>query len=255
MTAADLHMLAGAYALGALDASERDAFEQHLAQCEACSTEVREFLATSARLALAVEVTPPPELRQRVLGRVAQTRQEPPRVETLPGQRRTRGSSLSRASRFALAASVAIGLSLGGVAVWQYQRAEDAHRQAQQAQQAEAQARQIAAVLSAPDAKTVSGTLAGGVTASVVESPSVGRAVFHTSGLPALADGKVYQLWYDDAGTMRPAGLVTPAAPDQTVLLAGQVGNAAGMGITVEPAGGSLHPTSAPIALMRFPAA
>ncbi|MFD0327399.1 anti-sigma factor [Streptacidiphilus monticola] len=109
-----------------------------------------------------------------------------------------------------LAASVAAAAALGGVAVWQYQDAHDAH---QQAVQAEAHAQQIAAVLAAPDARTVSGTVNDTTRAVVVESRSQNRAVFLTPGLPALPADKVYQLWYDDAGTMRPAGLVPPAPP------------------------------------------
>ncbi|MBH0245536.1 anti-sigma factor, partial [Streptomyces cavourensis] len=39
------------------------------------------------------------------------------------------------------------------------------------------------------------------------------------------------------------------------VLLDGPVDRATGMGITVEPAGGSAEPTSDPVALMDFPTA
>jgi anti-sigma-K factor RskA len=77
--------------------------------------------------------------------------------------------------------------------------------------------------------------------------------VFVVSGMARPPGGKVYQLWFDDAGTMRPAGLMNPDRADQAVLLRGGVDNASGMGITVEPDGGSPHPTSAPVALMTFP--
>ncbi len=63
----------------------------------------------------------------------------------------------------------------------------------------------------------------------------------------------MYQLWFDDAGTMPSAGLMNPARSAQTVLLRGTVDDSSGMGITVEPAGGSTHPTSAPLALLTFP--
>ena len=251
MTVADLHTLAGVYALSALDDVERDAFEHHLTQCETCATEVREFLATTSRLALAAGLTPPAAMKQQVLQQISGTRQEPPTVDPPAPHRRTMKPT-GRALRFTLAASIAAALALGGVAVWQYQSAQDARQQVQQAQ---ADTQQIAAVLSAPDANTVTGALGTSATATVVESPSVNRAVFLTSGLPTLPNGKVYQLWFDDAGAMRPAGLVVPAAKDQTVLMNGRVDAAKGMGITVEPAGGSAHPTTTPLALMRFPSA
>jgi anti-sigma factor RsiW len=253
MTSADLHMLAGSYALGALEDDERTAFEDHLANCEACSVEVGEFLATTARLALASAVPVPPAMKQQVLHRIAQVRQEPPKVD-LPAPRTHRSPSVvRRGTAFALAASIAAAVGLGGVAAWQYTRAQDARHQAAQA---DAQAAQIAAVLSAPDARTVVGNVGGagqGASATVVASRSQNRAVFLTTGLPRLPSGKTYQLWFNDAGTMRPAGLVAPGAADQTVLLKGPIGPAEGMGITVEPTGGSLHPTSAPLALMAFP--
>lgn len=52
---------------------------------------------------------------------------------------------------------------------------------------------------------------------------------------------------------MRDAGLMDSVTGSDAVLMAGPVGAASGMGITVEPAGGSAQPTSAPLALMNFP--
>ncbi|MFY9999572.1 MAG: zf-HC2 domain-containing protein, partial [Trebonia sp.] len=46
----DLHVLAGAYALDALDDAERDRFERHLRGCQACQNVVRGFAATAAAL-------------------------------------------------------------------------------------------------------------------------------------------------------------------------------------------------------------
>jgi hypothetical protein len=192
--------------------------------------------------------------KQQVLGRIAETRQDAPEVELPVPRVSPAPSRVRRGTAFALAASIAAAIGLGGVAVWQYNRAQDAHQQAEQVQ---AEAAQIAAVLSAPDARAVVGAVGGpaqGAHATVVTSKSENRAVFLTPGLPVLPDGKTYQLWFDDAGATRPAGLVAPGATDQTVLLAGAIGPASGMGVTVEPAGGSLHPTSAPTALMPFAA-
>ncbi|MFF2852496.1 anti-sigma factor domain-containing protein [Streptomyces sp. NPDC058001] len=52
---------------------------------------------------------------------------------------------------------------------------------------------------------------------------------------------------------MRSAGLLDPDRGDQAVLMRGALGGASGTGVTVEPAGGSREPTSAPVALMKFP--
>nr|WP_239945838.1 anti-sigma factor [Streptomyces sp. COG21] len=142
--------------------------------------------------------------------------------------------------------------AFGGVAVWQNRVAENARQEADRAQR---QNEQLAQVLSAPDAKTSSGELTGGARGTVVVSQQENRAVFLASGMAPPPSGKVYQIWFNDEGTMRSAGLMDPGASDDAVLLDGPVDRATGMGITVEPAGGSAEPTSDPVALMDFPTA
>ncbi|WP_318198621.1 anti-sigma factor [Streptomyces sp. MCL20-2] len=250
MSTAELHTLTGAYALHALPESEQRAFEQHLKDCEACAQEVRELSATAARLGLAVAETPPRELRERVLREITTVRQEAPahgRRERTGGRART-----GRWYAYALAACIAAAAAFGGVAVWQNHLAQDARQEADQAQR---QNEQLAQVLSAPDAKTSSSELTGGARGTVVVSQSQNRAVFLASGMAPPPSGKVYQIWFNDEGTMRSAGLMDPRASDDAVLLNGPVDQASGMGITVEPSGGSDEPTSDPVALMDFPTA
>ncbi|OKI00246.1 anti-sigma factor [Streptomyces sp. CB02923] len=251
MNHADLHTLTGAYALHALSDTERAAFERHLADCVACAQETAELTATAARLGLAVSVTPRPVLREQVLHRITTVRQESPRGPVLPGTGRTPTARRHPLSRWVLAACLAVAAGLGGTAVWQHQRAEDA---LEQARQAERSADGVAAVLAAPDARTGSAKLADGATGTVVVSAARNRAVFLASGMAHPPRGKVYQLWFDDGGTMRSAGLMDTGRVDQAVLMSGTVDGASGMGITVEPAGGSDQPTSAPVALMPLPA-
>ncbi|ARP72822.1 anti-sigma factor [Streptomyces pluripotens] len=247
MTAADLHTLTGAYALHALGADERGAFERHMRSCEACATEVREFSATAARLGLAAAAGPRGALRAEVLRRIESVRQEPPRRTGVhqPVARRR----VARLTRWALAACLAAAAGLGGTAVWQYQRAD---RAAERAERAERRWDAIAAVLAASDARTTTVRLGGGATATVVVSRGRGRAVFVASGMSEPPPGKVYQLWFDDQGTMRPAGVMDPGRSTEAVLMRGAVDGARGIGVTVEPAGGSRQPTSSPIAAMRF---
>ncbi|MBZ4017772.1 anti-sigma factor [Streptomyces purpurogeneiscleroticus] len=247
MTSADLHTATGAYVLHALPPAERHEFERHLAVCEACTQEVREFSATAERLGLAVAETPPPEMKDRVLQAIDSVRQEPPQVAARGG---ARGWSRSL-SRFALAACVAAAAAFGGVAVWQHQAAQDARSRAHQAEE---QAARLSAVFTAPDAKVTKGRLKDGATGTVVVSRARDKAVFLASGLPALPEDKVYQLWFNDGGTMRSAGLMGADGGARAALLEGPVGRASGMGITVEPDGGSAQPTSAPIGLLEFPA-
>jgi hypothetical protein len=107
-------------------------------------------------------------------------------------------------------------------------------------------------VLTAADAKSTSLDFAGGASAKVTHSDSVGKAVIQTSKMPLPPRGMVYQLWLKQpASGMVPAGLM-PAKADQTVVLEGDAATAQAVGITVEPEGGSDHPTSEPIALFDF---
>lgn len=261
MTIAELHTLSGAYAVHALQGPERAAFERHLEQCASCAREVAELEATAERLGVATARRPAPEMKAQVLRRIAVVRQEPPHVsartgrdEESPGRVRSASRSVGR---FALAACLAAAAAFGGIAVWQHQEARDARAQARQVERRTAQ---LSRVLASPDAVSSSGKLVDGATGTVVVSRSLNQAAFFAEGMPELRGGKVYQLWFDDHGTMRSAGLMpasaaagSPGTSTRAVLLDGTVDKATGMGITVEPAGGSKKPTSAPLALMAFP--
>ncbi|MGW2562221.1 anti-sigma factor [Streptomyces sp. NPDC001514] len=257
---AELHTLTGAYALHALGDRERARFERHLDACAACAQEVRELSATAVRLGLAATENPPPAMKGQVLARIAMVRQEAPLVGpsiTEPGGappriRSVRPGGRRRLSRFVLAACVAAVAASGGVAVWQQRAAEEARAEAHQAQR---QAEALAQVLTAPDVRTSTRALGGGgATGTVAVSRERDGAVFLASGLPRAGAGKVYQLWFADGGTMRPAGLLDSSGSPEALLMDGPVGRATAMGVTVEPAGGSPAPTSEPLAVLDFPA-
>ena len=245
----DLHALAGAYALNALDDAERDRFERHLRGCRACEREVRGFAATATALAMATAAEPPPGLKQRVLAAAAVTRQSPPEVAGAADRRRPRAtvprSWLPRLAVPVAAAGLVAAAVLGGVTVWTQHQLTTV--------QAENQA--IAAVLAAPDAQfTTARTSAGGI-ATVVASHSAGKMVFTSVGLHALPPTKVYELWFLRAGSARPAGLVPSAIAGRTPpVLASGLAAGDKIGVTVEPAGGSSSPTTSPIVVLTLSA-
>ena len=75
----DIHALSGAYAVDALDDTERAEFERHLASCASCRAEVQSFRETTAIMAEAeAEQTPPESLRANVLAGISQVRPFPP---------------------------------------------------------------------------------------------------------------------------------------------------------------------------------
>ncbi|MFB7470660.1 anti-sigma factor domain-containing protein [Kitasatospora sp. NPDC056184] len=241
--APDLHTLTGAYAAHALPEGERAAFEGHLVQCPACAQEVAEFRAALARLGAAETVEPSPELRARVLRGIGHVRQLPPTTTPVVPPRRS-----SRPGRqwpkVALAACLALAAGSGALAVQQHERANRALAQASRLRDQQAA---VASLLSAPDARTAT-SAAGPAAATVVWSPGRGQAAFLVTGMPALPQGRAYELWFDDAGTMRPAGLL-PAGNGQ-LLLTGSIAGAVGVGVTEEPSGGSDRPTGQPLMLL-----
>ncbi|MCT9934620.1 anti-sigma factor [Planotetraspora sp. A-T 1434] len=242
----DPHTLAGAYALDAIDHdTDRLRFEHHLARCAECAQELRGLVETAARLGQAAAVEPPAALRERVMAEIGQVRQLPPLL--LPGSSGPGPSPFTRwwprlAAGLAAACLIA-AVALGAVLI----------QTRDQLEQARAGNRQIAAVLAAPDARTVtgSGVDGHGATGTVVVSRSQGRLVFASSGLAALPDGKTYQLWEITSGRMRSAGLLRPDASGAIPpVVAAGAGRADQVGLTVEPAGGSAQPTTRPLLLL-----
>ncbi|MFI5984590.1 anti-sigma factor domain-containing protein [Streptomyces sp. NPDC051555] len=255
MKTEDPHALTGAYALDALGPDERHAFTRHLDHCTSCAQEVREFAATAARLASAAAVTPPPELKARVLDRIDTVRQLPPRVPA-PGRYAELATRIRRRGGvFVIAASVAAAVTFGALALDQHERAGRADRVRQSAQQdadrAGARSEALAAVLAAPDARTATGRTATGARVTVVTSAARDQAVVLAPQLPATPAGTTYQLWFSEHGSMRPAGLL---GGGHALLLDGAVRDATAIGLTVEPAGGSASPTTAPVLVMALPA-
>lgn len=227
----DVHALSGAYAVDALDDIERAAFERHLADCAACRAEVASLRETAALIAETTATEPPAGLRARVLADISTVRPLPPETSA-PVARR-------RGPRLLLAAAAAVVLLLGiGVVV---------------AQPWEGNPTVAESVLAADDAQSTTLEL-GEASATVVHSDSVGRAVLVTKDMPPPPEGKVYQVWLDQPDGGMVSAALMPVDPDQTVELDGDATTATGVGITVEPAGGSPEPTTEPIALFPFDA-
>ncbi|WP_084040448.1 anti-sigma factor [Demequina sp. NBRC 110053] len=80
----NVHSLAAAYAVDALETADRDAFERHLPACDDCRAELEAFGAATAAMADAQATTPPAALRTEVLERIGRTAQLPPVVISAP---------------------------------------------------------------------------------------------------------------------------------------------------------------------------
>ncbi|WP_433509510.1 anti-sigma factor [Nonomuraea sp. CA-143628] len=284
----ELHTLSGAYAVHALPDSDGVLFETHMEECPSCRTEVRRLRETAVLLALAVAEPPPAALRTRVLRAVARTPQAPagapgdvtvwaagpstrdvivwaagqssgdatvwlpkpssagqvvPESGAVPlRRRRVRGRGRVVAGLAAVSTAAAVAL---GVVVF------DARRDLGDLQ---ARDGEVAAVLAAPDVRTVRLPVTAGGSGTVVVSRARGRMVFTSSGLPELPRSRVYELWLMGPDGIRSAGLLD-RRPDgvTTPMLAGAAKGDERIGLTIEPAGGSKQPTTQPVLFAELP--
>jgi anti-sigma-K factor RskA len=237
----DLHILAGAYVLDAVTDEERARFTAHLAGCAQCRAEVGEFREAAARLGTAQAVRPRPELREPVisaayhtgqLGPVIAEKRAPSTVRRVPRA----PALLTAAAAVVVAAAIGIGTHYADMAD----------------QRSATRARTVAAVLGAPDAVMRMAQVRSGGMAIVVTSRGEHMAVFIANGLRALPGTRRYELWLMGPGGERPAGMLAVHRKDMagpaliTGMSAGDM-----VGLTVEPASGSLRPTSAPVVLIK----
>ncbi len=229
---------AAPYALGALTAEERAAFEAHLADCAVCRADVQALGEVSGLLAhAAAAATPPPALRERILREARAVR------PLAAGGRGLPWLAVAAAVVLAVAAGVAYLKERGSRQM--LERAVAVARDSLAAQQ------QLVATLLAPDVNTaVLASKGRPPTARVFWNPSRHRVVMAVFDLPPAPAGRIYQLWAIQTGkapvslgifNTAPDGRVTTALDVPPALVAFDV-----TAVTEEPAGGSPQPTQQP---------
>jgi anti-sigma-K factor RskA len=264
--------LAAAYALDALDADERTAFEARLDT----DSELRRLVDTYRSAVAAVgeslpRIEPPAGLRDRILARAREeSRARPagagelegsppePMPARAPGTLRPgRGARASRLAWPLLAAAVA-GLFWVGARNRQLLReSQDLSDQLTQVRAALGDAEgelqrldSLALLLSGPEIRFATLTAEGVAPGlRLLWNPAAGTLLVAASGLPSPAEGRTYQLW-GIRGTEDPVSLGTfETGPDGTALvtLAPPAGADFELSaVTEEPDGGSPQPTSQP---------
>lgn len=272
----DLALNSGAYVLHALSDAEKTQFEALLRESEETRAEVTELADTAVVLGLSVTpVDPPASLRVSIMDAIATTPQFAPlpaaadddtdhevaaplasvpltaaTATTAPAtapvvnlaEERARRRWYTRPMTTLAAAAAAVALIFGGgVAV----------NGVLQGQNAAAAASSINQIQAASDYQRRTVDVANGGSATVIWSGSLGRSAVLGSGMTKLSASKTYELWYIDkngstaAGTFNADGSAT-----QSILLKGTMEAGDSIGITIEPAGGSTKPSTAPIALV-----
>lgn len=232
---AGIHELTAGYALDALDADERRAYEAHLAGCEHCQQELESFWETTAALAVAASGPEPSSaLRDRIL---ADVRAEPPQ-NVIPFETRRRRIAPVLGAVAAVAAVVALAFGLWGSSL---SSDLDATRAALARQQETAQ------ILVNPEAQSVALQAGDG---RLVVDPD-GRAVLVLDGLGPAPEGKTYEMWIvpgGDIGSANPAGLFAGGDGAAIERVEGTVEPGDVVAVTIEEAGGVDAPTTQPIA-------
>ncbi|WP_187393359.1 anti-sigma factor [Arthrobacter echini] len=146
-------------------------------------------------------------------------------------ERRAKRTSLSaRAARWTVAAAAAAVLVVGGVTVAQNLQESTLEDQ----------------VLQAQDVRTEQLSLDAGGTADLAVSGSENAAVVTLTGVPAPAEGSVYQMWRIPADGSAPVSVGTMTEGDVDGGKSTEITDISGLSalaITVEPEGGSTTPT------------
>ena len=222
-----------AYAIGALDAGDVAALEYHLQSCPSCRTELAEYRSLSESMLTATPpIQPPAALRKRLQSQ-------------LPGAQKPARPKLSFSfNGLALGLTVIALLVLNFASFMQMRQIQD--QQAALSNQFE-NAQAALAMLSSPDVimlpireGTVSGTL--------LLDRERNQAVLVTQDLPTLSENQIYQIWLvkpdggrDSAGLFRPES--GQSYTTQTISTSQPFSAYLAIGVTVEPAGGSIAPT------------
>ncbi|MBD2766822.1 anti-sigma factor [Hymenobacter sp. BT664] len=280
------------YALGELSAAEQAAVEAQAARHPEIQAELQRVQEALGFYAEAHALTPPTGMRERVLGNVlaqiaaptstlraevdavAQANAPAPEPAATmapahPAAQEAVVRPLSSApvasesaprSTWALAASVALILSLGANALF-YSRWKDAsaslvalqNDQARFAQTSQVVERRLSGlrqeneVLRSEEFRAVA--LAGTKTAPTARARVLFNAATHkvyvdVRSLPPLPAGKQYQLWALDKGKPVDAGVLTAAtALGEGLQPMKDIASAQTFAMTVEPEGGSVNPT------------
>ena len=251
MNEKDFAELAAGAALHALSADDERRHRRALAEHPEWAAQHDADAEAAALLADGAEaVAPPAGIRAALLAQIAQTPQgdatdpEPAREVPAAASSTPTDETAPRTPRrwtrlaFALAACLAllVGVGIGAVALNdQLNRSESVVA--------------LQEIESAGDAQKATVELDDGATATAHWSGSVGKAVLVTDGLPEVADGKTYELWFVRGEDPIAAGVFDVDGGEATALLEGEMQAGDAIAVTVEQEGGSPSglPTTDPV--------
>lgn len=204
---------AAAYALGALEPSELEAFRRHLRDCAACQKDVAEFeQITGALPDTSVRYEVPKDLRRRVMQEVRATPKA--QAASRPARLRSWRPVIAWGGAFAavviIAVVLVVALSSGGSST-----------------------------------RTIQAS-----TGSAELQITGGRGDLIVHRLPQLPAGRIYEMWVQRGNaTPTPTGTLfgVRANGSAAVGVPGSLSGVSAVMVTQEPAGGTPAPTTAPV--------
>ncbi|BCW11369.1 hypothetical protein NtRootA4_24320 [Arthrobacter sp. NtRootA4] len=248
--------LAEIYALDAVSDDERAMIDDYVKD----APEGAEFFqrVREARETLSVSFTaqdePPAGLFGNIMERITQEATAPaaaepaapaavsPAVDDLAAARakREERQRAGGARRWIVGVAAAAVIGLGGIGVGAYVSAQNDP---------------VNQVLQAQDVQKQSAPVPGGGTATISASSAKDSFVVLMDGVAPAPEGKVYQLWTlpKDGSAPVPQGTMDAQTLSKPAVVKG-LSSASSVAITVEPAGGSQAPTSAPVLVVALSA-
>nr|WP_156003804.1 anti-sigma factor [Streptomonospora sp. PA3] len=260
----DVHGLTAGYAVDALSGEERERARRHIEECADCRRDLADFRATAVRLAYAQSERPADAVWERLRATVPTVRQLPPETaDSLPAAEQGAGAQapprpsgesggggaqvvgmagrgrLRRRLPWLLAAACAVlVLVLGGTVL----------AMAQRMQEMSEHSAKVEALLAASDTSMSEEPVSHSrAQATVFASERSDMVMVVVKGLPPTPEGMGYQLWYVDDSGMRSAGMLERTDEGVYSGMAGDMGSAEQLGISMEPAGGMPEPSKEPM--------
>jgi anti-sigma-K factor RskA len=260
----DPRLLSGAYALDAVSADEAAAFEAEMRESEELRGEIAGLTDTAVVLGLSVPpAEPPPALRSRLLDlidttpqlpprqveaqavapeteKAAETADLPPQAERIPeGMHRVPHRARRRSALLLVVAAVAVLLFGGGLLV----------DRAMLGPGTSTTTSEFTRITAASDVERTEAAVAGGGTATVYWSHSLNESAVVLNGVQPPAHRSL-QMWVVTGATAKSVGLFDPPAGQNYEVMKGALAPKQRVAVTVEPAGGSVQPTTKPIVVL-----
>jgi anti-sigma-K factor RskA len=242
------------YALGLLDGTDRQALEEHLAECASCRREVELLRGDMSLLALTTAgPKPPARAKQRLMAAIAAEPRLPVAVAAPERRQRFWWPALGW-----IAAAAMVLLSIGLLRQNSALQNNLNSLQARLAEQGDKlrEANQVVATLLDPDATKIELVAAGNKPqprGKAIYQRRNRNLIFFASNLPPLPADKIYELWLfpADGGAPIAAGLFKPDDRGSATLVNPPLPEgvaAKNFVVTLEPESGSHeHPRGTPV--------